>query len=149
MKHPGSARWPPWPAWSGNPLGLVEWNGHQKKFPNWEVFLDPTVGTSYIEAMRIVALQTLKRFYEVKGNASSGPGIKSWYAEAKNAEWKGSKDIKSSFPHASFLKNNRVVFNAGGNKYRIVVHVHYKSKIVFVRFVGTHADYDKIDAETV
>ncbi|HFC08365.1 MAG TPA: type II toxin-antitoxin system HigB family toxin [Chloroflexi bacterium] len=75
--------------------------------------------------------------------------LKAWHAEAKKAQWKTPADVKEKFGSASILANNRVVFNIGGNKYRLVVEIHYKGKVVFVRWVGTHAEYDRINAEEI
>lgn len=75
--------------------------------------------------------------------------LKAWHAEAKKAQWKTPADVKEKFGSASILANNRVVFNIGGNKYRLVVKIHYNRSVVFVRWVGTHAEYDRINAEEI
>ena len=75
--------------------------------------------------------------------------LKSWYREASQARWKTPEDIKSRYQHASFLKSNRVVFNIGGNKYRLIVSVNYEFRVLYIRFVGTHAEYDLIDPEHI
>ena len=75
--------------------------------------------------------------------------MKAWFAEASGASWETPQAIKDRYRHASFVADNRVIFNIGGNKYRLVVHVNYDYGIVFVKFVGTHTDYDRIDPETV
>ena len=75
--------------------------------------------------------------------------MKAWYDEAINATWTQPADIKAQFRSASVLKNRRVVFNIKGNNYRLIVAVAYKLQIVYVKFVGTHAQYDAIDAQTV
>jgi len=102
--------------------------------------------------VRVLALRTLREFWE-KHPQAEGP-LRAWYDEADKASWTGPQDIRDNYRHASFLQNSRVVFNIGGNKYRLIVHVHYVDKNlpggrVFVRFVGTHAEYDKVDAVTV
>ena len=100
--------------------------------------------------MRVIAIKTLRQFWESKPEfADKGP-IEAWYAEAVAAKWLTPPDVKAKYMNASILQNSRVVFNIGGNKYRLLVHIHYKAEpgIVFVRFVGTHAEYDKIDALT-
>ena len=99
--------------------------------------------------MRVIAKRTLRAFWEIPAYADAEQPLKAWYSEARRADWKTSPDIKAQFRHASFLKGNRVVFNIAGNKYRLVVKVNYAYGIVYVRFVGTHKDYDAIDAETV
>jgi mRNA interferase HigB len=70
-------------------------------------------------------------------------------AEARAAVWKDPSAIKRRYRHASFLADNRVIFNIGGNKYRLVAHVNYDFQIVYIKFVGTHAEYDRIDPETI
>ncbi len=73
--------------------------------------------------------------------------LKSWFAETDKAQWANPADIKEQYRSASILKNSRVVFNICGNKHRLIVRVNYSSKTVFIRFVGTHFEYDKINAE--
>ncbi|MGB5690042.1 MAG: type II toxin-antitoxin system HigB family toxin [Woeseiaceae bacterium] len=97
--------------------------------------------------MRIVARCTLREFWE-KHRTAEQP-LKSWYREAAQATWDGPTDIKRRYRHASFLKGNGVIFNIGGNKYRLVVHVNYAYGVLCIRYVGTHADYDQIDPEQI
>lgn len=97
--------------------------------------------------MRVIAKGTLRDFWETHADAAAP--LQAWYAEAKHADWQAPQDIKDRYASASILPNDRVVFNIGGNKFRLVCHVRYDLGIVFVRFVGTHAEYDKIDATTV
>ncbi len=75
--------------------------------------------------------------------------LKAWFKETEDATWKGPGDIKTEYPSASILEDNRVVFNIKGNKYRLVVKINYSYKIVWIRFIGTHSDYDKIDATKI
>jgi len=75
--------------------------------------------------------------------------LESWFADVKHAEWQKPDDIKAVYRNASFIANNRVVFNVKGNKYRLVVSIQYTFRIVFIRFVGTHQEYDRIDAKTI
>lgn len=82
-------------------------------------------------------------------HADSEQPLKSWHKEAKAAEWLGPADIMIRFPSADILPGNRVVFNIKGNTCRIIVRIHYNRQIVFIRFVGTHAEYDKVDAEKI
>ena len=97
--------------------------------------------------MRIVAVSHLRDFW----NRSPGAGqsLKSWADEVKKALWVQPADIKAQFRSASILKNRRVVFNIKGNDYRLVVSVAYRYQAVYVKFIGTHAEYDALDAETV
>ncbi len=97
--------------------------------------------------MRIIARKTLKEYYTKHANAK-GP-LESWYHEAKKAVWKTPQDIKALYRSADFLPGNRVVFNIKKNRYRLIVHIHYNNGIIFIRFVGTHAEYDKVHAETI
>lgn len=99
--------------------------------------------------MRVIAKSTLRRFWSQKRyNDAQGP-LEAWHDEACLAKWKTPQDIKDLYASASFCGSNRVVFNIGGNKYRLVVEVQYTASIVWVKFMGTHAQYDKIDVETV
>ena len=98
--------------------------------------------------MRIIAKRTLVQFWE-SGHGDAAQPLKAWHALAKAASWNHPKEIKEKFTTASFLTNNRVVFNISGNKYRLVVKVEYELKAVYIRFIGSHAEYDKIDASTI
>ena len=75
--------------------------------------------------------------------------MRTWVSVVRAADWSKPTDIKEMFRSADILSNDRVVFNIGGNKYRLVVAVHYRGKLVYIRFVGTHSEYDRIDAVTV
>ena len=97
--------------------------------------------------MRIVAISTLRAFWTKHPDAQAP--LKAWYALASRAQWKSPSDIKEAYRNASFTANKRVVFNIKGNDYRLVVLVRYDRGLMFVKFVGTHAQYDKIDASTV
>ncbi|MEQ8560142.1 MAG: type II toxin-antitoxin system HigB family toxin [Cytophagales bacterium] len=94
--------------------------------------------------MRIIARSTLKEFW-VK-HANSEQQLKAWYHDAKNSNWKSPTDINKLYPSASFLSDNRVVFNIKGNHYRLIVKINYDFQIMYIRFIGTHKEYDKIDA---
>lgn len=97
--------------------------------------------------MRVVAKKILREFWEKQ--TDSEDQLKTWYKEATKANWLLPSDIKAEYAKASILKNSRVVFNICGNKYRLVVKINYARGWVFIRFIGTHADYDKIDAENI
>ena len=99
--------------------------------------------------MRIIARSTLKQFYQISEYRDAKGPLEAWYAETKHADWETPIDIKNKYRSASILHNNRVVFNIGGNKYRLVVKIHYNTGVVYIRFVGTHEQYDEIDAETI
>lgn len=96
--------------------------------------------------MRVIARKTLREFSQVHSQAK-GP-LDSWHNEVKHAEWKTSADIKRRYPSASLLNDNRVVFNISGNRYRLVCQIRYEPGIAFILFVGTHDEYDNIDANT-
>ena len=75
--------------------------------------------------------------------------LEAWYHEAKKEKWRSWTDIKEKYASASILKGRRVVFNIGGNKYRLVVEINFPAQIVYIRFIGTHREYDQIDAEVI
>ena len=97
--------------------------------------------------MRIISIASLKQFWETHNQAEQP--LKAWVDEVKKAQWKMPQDIKDKYRLADFLSNNRVVFNIKGNDYRLIVAVAYRFQAVYIKFVGTHAEYDKIDANTV
>ncbi|WP_309733997.1 type II toxin-antitoxin system HigB family toxin [Chamaesiphon sp. OTE_75_metabat_556] len=100
--------------------------------------------------MRILTKRTLREFWESSPQyADAEDPLKSWYREAKQAIWLTPADVKEQYRNASILKNNRTVFNIAGNKYRLVVEINYALQIIFIRFVGTHQDYDAVDVETI
>ena len=99
--------------------------------------------------VRVIALSTLKRFFEAKAHADAREPVLAWYRHALKADWRAPADVKRDFGSASILRDGRVVFNIGGNKYRLVVWINYPYRVVYVRFIGTHARYDRIDAQTV
>ena len=99
--------------------------------------------------MRVIAKSTLRRFWQRLGHADARGPLESWHDEALKARWTSPQDVKRHYAHASICGNNRVVFNIGGNKYRLVVEMQYRAGIAWVKFVGTHQDYDRIDVETV
>jgi mRNA interferase HigB len=99
--------------------------------------------------MRIIARRTLREFWENPTHQDAEQPLKAWYAEARNATWRTPAEVKAQYGSASVIGGNRVVFNIAGNKYRLVVRFHYHAGIGYVRFVGTHAEYDEIDAEVI
>jgi mRNA interferase HigB len=99
--------------------------------------------------MHVIKRKTLVEFYQQPGHRDAKGALEAWYDEAKHAQWASPAAIKDRYRSASILKNNRVVFNIAGNKYRLVVRINYDSKTVFVYFIGTHQEYDKIDAEVI
>jgi mRNA interferase HigB len=97
--------------------------------------------------MRIIAKRALREFWERHRDAEEP--LLAWYREVEHEEWDTPAKVKEKYRSASIVANNRVVFNIKGNSYRLVVKVNYGARIVFVRFVGTHAEYDQVDAEEV
>ena len=97
--------------------------------------------------MRVVAKRTSRQFWEQYPDAQ-GP-LEAWHAEADKACWENPQQIKEQFGSASILKGGRIVFNVGGNKYRLVLAMDYRRRACYVKFLGTHRQYDAIDAETV
>lgn len=97
--------------------------------------------------MRVIKKRTLVDFWEEYPDSESQ--LRAWYSEAKSAVWNNSADVKALYRSASILKKGRVVFNICGNKYRLVVKINYRVHIIYIRFIGTHTEYDKINAEEV
>jgi mRNA interferase HigB len=97
--------------------------------------------------LRVIAKKTLRDFWQKYPDCEQQ--LKAWYQETDAATWKGPKDIKKQYPSASILSNNRVVFNIKGNHYRLIVKFNYNYQFEWIRFVGTHAQYDKLDAENI
>jgi mRNA interferase HigB len=97
--------------------------------------------------MRIITLKTLRLFWEHHPDAQQA--LQAWYRDAKRATWPTPADIKNVYRNASIVGNNRVVFNIRGNQYRLVVAVNYPHGIVYIRFIGSHDDYNTIDATTM
>ena len=99
--------------------------------------------------MRVIAKSTLKNFWERPAQGDARGPLESGYEEAAKADWKTPQAVKAQYRSASICGNNRVVFNIGGNKYRLVVEMQYQAGIAWVKLIGTHAEYDKIDVENV
>ncbi|MDO8997175.1 MAG: type II toxin-antitoxin system HigB family toxin [Sediminibacterium sp.] len=97
--------------------------------------------------MRVIAKKILRDFWIKYPDCEQQ--LKSWYSEAIDAEWKSPNEIKREFPSASIIENNRFVFNIKGNSYRLIVKINYGYQIIWIRFIGTHKQYDKIDASNI
>lgn len=95
--------------------------------------------------MRIIARKRLREFWELHPDAK-GP-LQAWFTEVRKVKWTSTAQIKTQYPSASFVGNSRVIFNIKGNKYRLIIH--FRPLIVFIRFIDTHANYDRIDPATV
>jgi mRNA interferase HigB len=100
--------------------------------------------------MRVIALSTLRRFWEGKAAyADAREPALAWYRHVLKADWHLPADVKREFGAASVLRDGRMVFNIAGNKYRLVVWINYPYRVVYIRFFGTHAQYDRIDAQSI
>ena len=97
--------------------------------------------------MRVIAVSTLTEFWQRHPDAEAP--LKAWLAIAQGAKWGAPADIKAQFGNASFVGDRRVVFNIKGNDYRLVVSAAYRFGALYIKFVGTHADYDKVKVATV
>ncbi|MBI5935277.1 MAG: type II toxin-antitoxin system HigB family toxin [Chloroflexi bacterium] len=97
--------------------------------------------------MHVISRKKLSQFWKKHKDAEDA--LKEWFKEAEHANWRTTNDIKVRYRSADFLQGNRVVFNIKGNQFRLVVKIEYQSQVVFIRFVGTHKEYARIDAETI
>lgn len=100
-----------------------------------------------INMQRVIAKKILREFWEKHSDCEQH--LKTWYQTAMRADWKSPNDIKKMYATASVIGNNRVVFNIKGNSYRLIVQFNYERQWAFIRFIGTHKDYDNIDATTI
>jgi len=96
---------------------------------------------------RIFAKSTLREFWEMYPDSEQY--LKTWYDTAMSCDWKTPNDVKRNYANASILKEGRIVFNIKGNSYRLIAKFNFEKQWIFIRFIGTHADYDKIDANTI
>jgi len=96
---------------------------------------------------RIVAKSTLRTFWEK--HADSEQYLKTWYDTAMNSNWKSPNDVKKTYANSSILKNSRIVFNIKGNSYRLIVKFNFEKQWAFIRFIGTHSQYDNVDANNI
>jgi len=115
------------------------------KYQNGNLFI--TFVPIIEKSMRVIAKKILRVYWEKQ--TDSEEQLKTWYKEASKAAWTSPNEIKAGYPRASILKNGRVVFNICGNKYRLIVQINYLRQWVFIRFIGTHGDYDRIDADKI
>ena len=97
--------------------------------------------------MHVIARKTLRRFWERHWDAA--PSLREWLKRAERASWESPQLVKADYPSASIIGGDRVVFNIKGNNYRLVVHIDYRAHKVYVRFIGSHAEYDRIQATEV
>lgn len=97
--------------------------------------------------MRVIAKKILREFWEKHNDCEQQ--LKAWFQEASKADWKNPNEIKSEYPSASIVGNDRMIFNIKGNNYRLIVKINFDYQMVWIRFIGTHAEYDKINAKTI
>lgn len=109
-------------------------------FPLWEQL-------DYTYLVRVIAKRTLREYWGQ--HPETEQALKAWHAEVEKAQWKTPNAVKAHYGNASILKDSRVVFNICGNAHRLIVKINYDAGIVFVKFMGTHAEYDQVDAETI
>ncbi|MCU4174965.1 type II toxin-antitoxin system HigB family toxin [Carboxylicivirga sp. N1Y90] len=96
---------------------------------------------------RILAKSTLREFWSKYPDSEQY--LKTWYDTAMNSSWKTPNDVKKSYVNASILKDSRIVFNIKGNSYRLIVKFNFEHELALIRFIGTHSEYDKIDANNI
>ena len=97
--------------------------------------------------LRVIAKKILREFWEKHNDCEQQ--LKAWFQEASKAEWTTPNEIKSDYPSASIVGNDRIVFNIKGNAYRLIVKINFDYQMVLIRFIGTHAEYDKINVKTI
>ncbi len=99
--------------------------------------------------MRVISRKALKLFWERPNCAAAEQPLRAWFREACRAQWNSPADVKAAYRSASIIGSDRVVFNIAGNKFRLIVRINYAYGIVYIRFVGTHAEYDRVNAKEV
>lgn len=99
--------------------------------------------------MNIVAVRNLQSYWEHTNHRDAAGALRAWFNAVKSAQWACPQDVKDTYASASIIANNRVVFNIKGNDYRLIVAIAYRMQYVYIKFIGTHAEYDKIDATVV
>ncbi|MDH0659693.1 MULTISPECIES: type II toxin-antitoxin system HigB family toxin [Empedobacter] len=97
--------------------------------------------------MRVIARKILREFWAKHSDCEQQ--LKAWYQEVEKAKWNNLNELKLEYPNASILENNRVCFNIKGNNYRLIVKINFPYQMVWIRFIGTHAEYDKINANQI
>ena len=97
--------------------------------------------------MRVIAKKILRDFWAK--HSDSEQQLKSWYQEANNAEWKSPNEIKTKYPSASIINNDRIVFNIKGKNYRLIIKINFDYQIIWIRFIGTHSEYDRINVSEI
>lgn len=132
---------------NGIRAGLTRRTGRGRRGDGERSAVVPKVGTCYAGGVRVISRRSLRLFWERHPDVEGA--LKAWFRETTLAKWQGPADIKAQYASASFVGSDRVVFNIRGNRYRLIVAIKYRPQIVFVRFVGTHRQYDRVDASEV
>lgn len=131
---------------------LIQWRG-QIRDPERTCSLAPKMGTCYELMMRIIARRTLRQFVDSRAGHKDQPALKAaldaWFDEVRKASWASTADVKRLYASASIVSADRIVFNIKGNDYRLVVAVDFEKAIVWIKWLGTHRDYDRIDVRKV
>lgn len=103
-----------------------------------------------VPLMRVIARSAIREFLDSDSSyVDSKAALEAWYQHTAKADWATPAELKRQFKNASILQDGRVVFNIAGNKYRLVVWINYAYRVVYIRFIGTHAQYDKVDVQTI
>ncbi len=97
--------------------------------------------------LRVIAKKVLREFWEKHNDCEQQ--LKAWFQEASKAEWKNSNEIKTEYPSASIIGNDRIVFNIKGSSYRVIIKINFDYQMIWIRFIGTHPEYDKVNAKTI
>ena len=121
--------------------------GRKKYFPKCSRNGNILLSLYKLFQLRVIAIKTLRTFWEK--HADSEQQLEAWYQEAEKATWKNTNELKAEYPSASILEDNRICFNIKGNHYRLIVRINFTHQMMWIRFIGTHAEYDKIDANTI
>ena len=142
----------PWSRGSGVCYGYIKVKIKRQFCAEKNFTSNSQIGNFYLsltknEALRIISKKILRDFWEV--HADSEQQLKSWFQETSNAQWTNPNEVKKEYPSASILNDNRIVFNIKGNNYRLIVRINYNYQMIWIRFIGTHAAYDKINANEI
>jgi mRNA interferase HigB len=97
--------------------------------------------------VRVIAKRTLKEFWEKHRDCEQQ--LKSWYQEVSKAQWSNPYETLQDYPNARIIESSRMIFNIKGNHYRLIIKINFKFGMIWIRFIGTHSEYDKIDPNTV
>lgn len=124
-------------------ISIIKSCSYYKWIPYWEHFAS-LLKENYLS---VISKKILREFWIKHSDCQQS--LKSWFQETSNAVWNSPKELKTDYPTASFLMDNRVVFNIKGNKYRLIVKINYDYHMLWIRFIGTHSEYDKIDATKI